>query len=188
MKYENEQSRNFRLILLSILIIAFVILSGCISQPEVLKVNPEVYEIEWKGWQAEPRTTFAVLEGNISEVKKKFVDIFSKNASRQYIFSTDDELNFAISRGVYGIAGPEIIIDKVERQGDIFTIYASYMDWRSDLPILVHPGAIIPIGKLPLGDYKARLKVVRYSDHERRNLSEPEKELSIINFKVEKLK
>ena len=183
MKRENEQSRNFRLILLLVLVIAFVLLSGCISQPEVLKVNPEIYEIDYM--QSQPRNTFTVLEGSISEVKKNFVDMLNKNTSRQYIFSANDELNFAISRGVFGIAGPEIIIDKVERRGNVFTVYATYIDWRSDLPVLVHPGAIIPIGRLLPGDYKARLKVVTYSDYERKNLSEPEKELSVINFNVE---
>ena len=186
MKSKNKQSRILKPIFLFVLVITFVILSGCMTKPEVLKVNPEIYEIEWKGWQAKPVTTFAVLEGNISEVKRNFVDMLRKNESREYIFSADDELNFAISRGVFGITGPEIIIDKVERQGNVFTVYASYMDWRSDLPMLVHPGAIIPIGKLLPGDYKARLKVIRYSDHERKNLTEPEKELSVINFKVEK--
>lgn len=184
MKRENEQSENFRLILLLILVIAFVILSGCISQPVVLKVNPEVYEIDF--WQSQPRNTFTVLEGNISEVKKNFVDMLSKNVSRQYTFSADDGLNFAISRGVFGVPGPKIMIDKVERQGNVFTVYATYIDFFGDLGVLSHPGAIIPIGKLPPGDYKAMLKVVTYSDYERKNLIEPEKELSVINFKVEK--
>ncbi len=179
-----EQSRNLKPIFLLVLVIAFVILSGCITKPEVLKVNPEIYEIDYI--QSEPRNTFTIIEGNIPEVKRNFVDMLRKNESREYIFSADDELNFAISRGVFGIAGPKIIIDKVERQGNIFTVYATYMDFRSDLPILVHPGAIIPIGKLSQGDYKARLKVVTYSDYERGNLTEPEKELSVINFKVEK--
>jgi S-layer protein (TIGR01567 family) len=51
MKYMNgkyEQSRCFQsLLLLFLLIISFIILSGCLSQqPEVLKVNPETVETE----------------------------------------------------------------------------------------------------------------------------------------------
>ncbi len=184
MKREYKQNRKFKQIFLLVLAITFVILSGCMTKPEMLKVHPEVYEINYS--ESEPRNTFAVLEGNISDVKKNFVDILTKNASQQHIFSADNELNFAISRGVFGLVGPKIIIDKVERQGSVFTVYAIYIDFRSDLPVLVHPGAIIPIGKLSPGDYKARLKVVTYSDYERKNLTEPETELSVINFKVEK--
>ncbi|MDP2845073.1 MAG: hypothetical protein Q8N79_03230, partial [Candidatus Methanoperedens sp.] len=51
------------------------------------------------------------------------------------------------------------------------------------------PVAIIPLGKLAAGDYKARLKVTKvkadaYGTKIIRKVIEPEKELSVFNFSL----
>lgn len=215
-RYKSESSKNFKLRLLVVSTIALAILSGCISQqPEVLKVNPEIdmatpvgfYNISQQpevlkvnpvvdigpleGFYGKSEGMFTVINGSISEVKEILKDIVINKASQQSTFSADDELNFIVFRGVFSKAGYGINIDRVERQGNALTVYATYVDWEADLPVVTHPTAIIPIGKLGAGDYQARLKVTKVMDEYieekkviERKVIEPEKELGIFNFKV----
>ncbi|MCZ7384945.1 MAG: S-layer protein domain-containing protein [Candidatus Methanoperedens sp.] len=189
LKHRDETSKSFQPVLLVVSIIVFAILSGCISQqPEVLNVNPDIYEGQVVYSNLSKATgMFAVIKGNIPQVKESYEEIIVNKTAQQSTFSVDDDLNFVISRGI--TPGFDINISRVEKQGNVYTVYATYIDQGTDLGILSHPVAIIPIGKLAAGEYKAKLKVTRVSDYANgtkiiRKVIETEKELSIINFKV----
>ena len=186
-RYKNESSKNFKLRLLVVSTIALAILSGCISQqPEVLKVNPVVDIGPLEGFYGKSEGMFTVINGSISEVKEILKDIVIKKAAQQYTFSIDDNLNFVVFRGVFNTEGYGINIDRVERQGNAFTVYATYIDQgERDIPVFTQPVAIIPMGRLAEGNYKAKLKVTRViEDINGRKVIETEKELDIFNFKV----
>ncbi len=188
-KRENEESRFFQPVLLVVSIIAFAILSGCVSQqPEVLKINPVIDYNPLEGFTGKSEGMFTVIKGSIPEVKESLKDIVIKKAAQTSTFSVDDDLNFVVFRGVFSTGGYGINIDRVEKQGNIFTVYATYRDPGKGIGVteaFTQPTAIIPIGKLAEGDYEARLRVTRVLDtFEGRRVIEPEKELSIFNFKV----
>jgi S-layer protein (TIGR01567 family) len=189
MKYmegKYEQCRCFQLLMLLFLpIIVFVILSGCISQqPEVLNVNPEIYEGQVVYTNLSRAVDmFAVIKGNIPQVKESYEEIIVNKMAQQSTFSVDDNMNFVVSRGI--TPGFDINISRVEKQGNVYTVYATYIDQGTDLGILRHPVAIIPMGQLAAGDYEARLRMTWVSDTiEGRKVIEPEKELSVFNFEV----
>jgi hypothetical protein len=186
-KDKDERGGSFEPIILLVLVIGLAILSGCIYQKqEVVKVNPEIYE----GQVAYSNLSkavgmFAVIKGNIPQVKESYEDIIVNKTAQQSIFYVDDDLNLVVSRGI--TPGFNINISKVEKQGNIFTVYAIYIDQGTDLGILSHPIAIIPIGKLAAGDYEARLSVTRVLNTlEGRKVIELDKELNVFNFKVKK--
>lgn len=167
--------------------------AGCISQqPEMLKVNPVTDYNPLEGFYGKSEGMFTVLKGSIPEVKETLKDIVIKKAPQTTTFSVDDELNFVVFRGVFSSGGYGINIDKVERQENAFTVYAIYIDPGEGILVtgaVTQPVAIIPIGKLAAGDYEARLKVTRVkadADGTKiiRKVIEPEKELSVFNFKV----
>lgn len=185
MKYKEKQGRSLRVILLFVSIIGFAILSGCISQqPQILNVNPEIY----KGQVVYTNLSnavgiFAVIKGNIPQVKETYEEIIVNKTAQQSTFSVDDDMNFVVSRGI--TPGFDISISKVEKLGNVYTVYATYIDQGTDLGILSHPIAIIPIGKLAAGDYEARLRVTRVLNTlEGRKVIETERELSVFNFKI----
>lgn len=187
MNRENEQCRSFQPMLL-VSIIGFAILSGCISQqPEIMKVNPVIDYNPLEGFYGKSEDMFTVLKGSIPEVKESLKDIVIKKAAQTSAFSVDDELNFVVFRGVFSSGGYGINIDRVERQENAFTVYATYLDPGKIgvTAAVTQPVAIIPIGKLAAGDYEARLKVTRVivEDIERKVI-ETEKELGIFNIKV----
>jgi S-layer protein (TIGR01567 family) len=191
MRCEEKQSRGLRPIPLLVSIIVFVIISGCISQQpeEVLRVNTEIYEGSIAGVnESQALRMFTVIKGNISEAKDSFGNIITKKATQQSAFSVDDNLNFVISRGITR-GGFGINVSKVEKQGNVYTVYATYIDIATDLGVVGHPIAIIPIGKLATGDYKLKLKVTKvydYADGTKiiREVIETEKELGVFNFSV----
>lgn len=196
---------------IAVLILFTVGVAGCISQPpEVLKVNPEIDrttpagfynvsqqpevlkvnpEIDWNtpvGFYNKSDGTFTLIKGSIPEVKESL-----REPPQQSTFSVNDSLNIIVFRGVFSKAGYGINIDRVERQGNAFTVYATYVDWEADIQVETHPTAIIPIGKLGAGDYQARLKMTKVLDEYieegkaiERKVIETEKELSAFNFKV----
>ncbi|MCZ7381583.1 MAG: S-layer protein domain-containing protein [Candidatus Methanoperedens sp.] len=185
LKHRDETSKSIQPVLLVVSIIGFAILSGCISQqPEVLNVNPEIYwgQVEYSNL-SKAVGMFAVIKGSIPQVKESYEEIIVNKTVQQSTFSVDDDLNFVISRGI--TPGFDINISRVEKQGDVYTVYATYIDQGTDLGILSHPVAIIPIGKLAAGDYEARLRVTRVLNTlEGRKVIELEKELNVFNFKV----
>lgn len=206
---KNKSSKNFKLRLLVVSTIALAILSGCISQqPEVPEGNPEIDLATPAGYyNATPAGSyntpagyykisegmFTVINGSIPEVKDRLRDIINKKASQQSTFSINDDLNLVVFRGVFTEAGSAITIDKVEKQGNVFTVYATYIDWSPEVPVVTLPTEIIPIGKLAAGNYEARLRVTKVWDEYiekgkvieiERKVVESEKEISVFNFEI----
>ncbi len=189
MKHEDELRGSFPVTILILSIITFAILSGCISQqPEELKVNPVIDLHPLGGFDNKSEGMFTIIKGNIQEVKDSLKDIVIKKAVQQYTFSTDDNLNFVVFRGVLPTGGYGINIDKVERRGNTFTVYATYIDPGKGIGVteaVTQPVAIIPIRKMEAGDYEARLKVTKVLNTiDGRKIIEIEKESGIFNFKV----
>ncbi|VVB84632.1 S-layer protein [uncultured archaeon] len=190
MKGKYEQRRcSQSLLLLFLPIIAFAILSGCVSQQhDVLKINPVIDYNPLEGFTGKSEGMFTVIKGSIPEVKESLKNIVIKKVAQTSTFSVDDDLNFVVYRGVFSTGGYGISIDRVEKQGNIFTVYATYRDPGKGIGVteaFTQPTAIIPIGKLAEGDYEARLRVTWVLDTiEGRNVIEPEKELSVYNFEV----
>ncbi len=174
---------------IAVLIILASSAAGCVSQqPEVLKVNPLIDYNPLEGFYNKSEGMFTVLKGSIPEVKESLKDIVIKKAAQTSTFSVDDELNFVVFRGVFPTGGYGINIDRVEKQGNIFTVYATYSDPGKGVGVylaVTQPVAIIPVGKLAAGDYEARLKVTQVTVEDvGRKVIETEKELSAFNFKV----
>lgn len=178
-----------RNLLIAALIILALGAAGCISQqPEIMKVNPVIDSNPLEGFYGKSEGIFTVIKGSIPEVKESLKEIIIEKAPQQSTFSIDDELNFVVFRGVFSSGGYGIDIDRVERQGNAFTVYATYIDPGEGMGVTLaftQPAAIIPIGKLAAGDYEARLKVTRVIVEDiGRKVIETEKELSVFNFKV----
>ncbi len=173
---------------IAVLILFTLGAAGCISQqPEMLKVNPVIDYNPLEGFYGKSEGMFTVLKGSIPEVKESFKDIIIKKAAQTSTFFVDDELNFVVFRGVFSSGGYGIDIDRVERQGNAFTVYATYIDPGKIgvYPAVTQPVALIPVGKLAAGNYEAKLKVTRVIVEDvGRKVIETEKELSAFNFKV----
>lgn len=175
-------------------IIAIAAVLGCVSQlPSsdmvVLKVNPVIEYYPLGGFIEKSEGVFIVLNGSIPDVKESLNEIVIKKLVKPSTFSVNDDLNFVIFRGVFSTGGHGIKIERVEKQGNDFTVYATYTDPGEGLMVtqaFTHPTAIIPIGKLENGDYKAMLKVTWIIENkENRKIVETEEELMNLEFKVE---
>ncbi len=182
-----------RNLLIAVLIILALGAAGCVSQqPEILKVNPVTDYNPLEGFYGKSEGMFTVIKGGVPEVKESLKDIVIKKAPQTTTFSVDDELNFVVFRGVFNSGGYGIDIDRVERQGNAFTVYATYIDPGEGILVtgaVTQPVAIIPIGKLAAGDYEVRLRVKKVkadADGTKivRKVVEPDKELGAFNFKV----
>lgn len=179
-----------------LLIAVFVIITsspGCISQPPagnvILEINPVIDYYPLGGFTERSDGVFAILKGSIPEVKESLNNIVVKKAAQHFTFSANDDMNIVVFRGVFSTGGYGIAIDRVEKQGNEFTVFANYTDPGKGLVVtqaFTQPTAIIPIGKLGKGNYKASLKVTReIEDKEGRKVIETEKELKNIEFSVE---
>jgi hypothetical protein len=181
-------------ILLIVAITAVAAVVGCISQPPavekvVLEVNPVIDYYPLGGFAEKSDGVFAVLKGSIPEVKESLKDIVIKKAAQPSTFSVDEDLNLVVMRGVFNTGGYGININRVERLSNAFTVYATYMDPGEGMvvtQVFTQPTAIIPVGKLASGDYKAVLKVTRMiQSAEGEKVIETEKEVKSLEFKVE---
>lgn len=175
-------------------IIAIAAVPGCVSQPPssdivVLKVNPVIEYYPLGGFTEKSEGMFAVLKGTIPDVKESLNEIVIKKAAKPSTFSVNDDLNFVIFRGVFSTGGYGIQIGRVEKQENAFTVYANFTDPGEGMMVteaFSQPTAIIPVGKLETGDYKATLKVTRIIENkEGKKVIETEKELMNFEFKVQ---
>ncbi|MCZ7385783.1 MAG: protease complex subunit PrcB family protein [Candidatus Methanoperedens sp.] len=155
----------------------------------VLKVNPVIEYYPLGGFTEKSEGMFAVLKGTIPDVKESLNEIVIKKAAKPSTFSVNDDLNFVIFRGVFSTGGYGIQIGRVEKQENAFTVYANFTDPGEGMMVteaFSQPTAIIPVGKLETGDYKATLKVTRIIENkEGKKVIETEKELMNFEFKVQ---
>ncbi len=178
-------------ILLFAAIFAFAVLSGCVSQPPkaTLEVAPVIDYYPLGGFAEKSEDMFIVLKGSLPEAKESLNNIVVKKAAQPSTFSVSDELNLVVFRGVFNTGGYGIKINRVERQGNEFTVFATYTDPGKGMMVtqaFTQPTAIIPIGKLEKGNYKVVLKAAReIEDKEGKKVIEAEKELKNLEFKVE---
>ncbi len=178
-----------RNLLIAVLIVFALGVTGCISQqPEVLKINTVIDYNPLEGFHNKSEGMFTIIKGSIPEVKESLKGIVNKKSAQQSTFSVDDELNFVVFRGVFSTGGYGINIDRVEKRGNIFTVYATYSHPGNGVGVteaVTQPVAIIPIGELAEGDYEARLKVTRViAEDVGIKVIETEKESSVFNLKV----
>jgi hypothetical protein len=177
-------------ILLSAVIVAAA--AGCISQlpgeKVILEVNPVIDYYPLGGYAENSDGVFAVLKGSIPEVKESLKDIVIKKAAQPSAFSVDEDLNLVVMRGVFNTGGYGISIERVERQANMFTVYATYTDPGEGMMVtqaFTQPTATIAIGKLPENSYEARLKVTRIvKSEEGAKIIEEDKEYASITFTV----
>jgi hypothetical protein len=180
-------------ILLVIAVTALAVLSGCISQPPAgkvtLEINPVIDYYPLGGFTERSDGVFAILNGSLPEVKESLNNIVVKKAAQPSTFSVSGELNLVVFRGVFSTGGYGIKINRVEKQGNEFTVYANYTDPGKGMMVtqaFTQPTAIIPVGKLEKGNYKASLKVTKeIEEKEGKKIIETEKELNSLEFKVE---
>ncbi len=154
----------------------------------VLQVNPVIDSVPLGGYYEKTGQMFMVLNGSVSEVKERLNDIVVRKAEVPSVFPSRDDLNFVVFRGVFPSGGYSIDIGNVERQGDVFTVHATYTDPGKGIGVVAmftHPTAIIPIGKLPEGRYEARLNVTSrlVEENGERNIEE-DKEFARFAFSV----
>jgi len=154
----------------------------------VLQVSPVIDLGPLGGYYEMTEPMFMVINGSLFEVKERLNDIVVRKAELPSVFSSPDDLNFVVFRGVFATGGHGISIEKVERQGNIFTIYAIYIDPGIGIGVtqaFTHPTAIIPIGKLPEGRYEARLNITRRLVEEKGERTiEEDKEFASFTFSV----
>ncbi|MEE8168417.1 MAG: protease complex subunit PrcB family protein [Candidatus Hydrothermarchaeales archaeon] len=147
------------------LLITFLLLSGCIQEPEprVLDVKPVVDQYFLGGYTGKGAEGLFVLAGNTDAVRNGLEEILGGGSSRTS-FSADEDLNLVAFRGIFATGGHGIKIDKVEQVGKVFNIYATYTDPGTGMMVtqaFTQPTAIIAIGKMVKGSYKAKLLVTK---------------------------
>ena len=178
-------------ILLIITVSVLAVFSGCLSPSSTnhkLEVNPIIDYYPLEGYAKKSDQLFLMLKGSTQDVKIGLSEIVIKKVAPPSAFSVDDELNLIVFRGVFNTGGYGIRIERVERRGNDFAVYATYTDPGEGVmatQAFTHPAAIIPVGKLKNGDYKATLKVTWIIENkEGKKVIETEKEMMDFEFKV----
>ncbi len=133
--------------------------------PEVvtLEVQPVIDYYPLGGLSEKGEETFYILSGDTSAVKKSLEALVIDRVSPSAVFTEDEILNLVVFRGVFSTGGYGIGVDKVEKAGNTFIVYAIYTDPGSGMMVtqaFTQPTAIIPLGKLSVGDYEAKLMVI----------------------------
>lgn len=81
------------------------------------------------------------------------------------VASSEDFISIFISRGCCPSSGYCIGIESVERNGYTFILDAIFTDPGRSIvvaTVITNPGALIPIGKLPVGEYSIILNIARF--------------------------
>jgi len=76
--------------------------------------------------------------------------------------STRDFISILISRGDFPTGGHEIKVTSLSFEDNKFLLSADFTDPSEDVPVtqaFTNPTALIPIGRLPAGEYKVRLHI-----------------------------
>lgn len=165
---------------------------GCIQAEKVeraeITVEPVVDYYALGGYTGEAEEDLFVISGKAQEVKEQLSEIVAEGVPPQSIFSTQDELNLVVFRGVFNTGGHGLEIQRVEREGNAFYVYSVYSDPGPGMMVtqaFTQPTAIIPIGKLKKGEYRATLLATQIlKKKEGDQVIYEEKERKMVDFSV----
>lgn len=204
--------KDLRMVIVGILLLA-LLLSGCVAEkpsesvktvyPPVtlvpitkipaqetatLKIEPIIEYYFLGGYSEEAGEAFYIFTGDTSEIRRSLEKALQDSTTLQTVFTEDEILNLVVFRGVFNTGGHGMSIEKVEKTGNTFIVYATYTDPGSGMMVseaFTQPTAIISLGKLPMDDYKVKLKVTRIlRENTGDKVLEENKEDGIIEFKV----
>ncbi len=131
---------------------------------EQLQVEPVVEQNFLDGYSGRGEEGFFVIPGSVQEVREELADILAGRREPRKTFRADEELNFVVFRGVFPTGGYGLSVDSVQRRGNTFTVRVTYTDPQPGAVLtqaFTQPTAVIPIGTLPPGKYRAKLHVTR---------------------------
>ncbi len=159
------------------------------AEPEVLQVESIVLEHFLGSYSNRSEEGFFVIPGTLDEVREELRRIASGEQKPRSRFSTEEQLNFVVFRGVFRVYPTGwywLRVDSVQRAGNTFTVRVTYIDKpgavvghsykllqsgitanpRAEAVFqkFSQPTAVIPIGTLPPGKYRAKLHVTRGSE------------------------
>lgn len=176
---------------LQMFVIMGTVIAGCVAAPNdknKLNIIPIVDYYPLGGYSERLGELFLVLNGSIDEVKQNLYEIAVNKATPPSVFSTNDSINLVVFRGVFSTGGYGIEIEKVERDRNEFVVHAVFKDAGEGMMVtqaFTQPTAIIPIGRLKAGGYKAVLKVTKIIKEEKKEqIVEEDKEHSSVSFSV----
>ncbi len=153
-----------------------------------LDVQPVIDYYPLGGLSEKGVEAFYILSGDTPAVKKSLEALVIDRVSPSVVFTEDEILNLVVFRGVFSTGGHGIEINKVEKAGNTFIVYAIYTDSGRGMMVtqaFTQPTAIIPLGKLSVGDYEAKLMVTSIVKEEGGNkIIEENKEHASIAFEV----
>jgi hypothetical protein len=166
-------------------LILLILIAGCI-QPGIEKQI--ILDYALGGYTGKANEGFFVIPGGVQNVKKELFEIVVERASPRSTFSTQEKLNLVIFRGVFSTGGHGIEVEKVERKRNNFYVYSVYTDPSPNMMVtqaFTQPTAIIPIGKLGKGEYRATLLVTLIVKKEEGDvIIYKEKEKDTVEFSV----
>ncbi len=176
-----------------LLIVATFLLTGCIGgngQEEVmlLDIEPVVDNQALGGFTGEANEGIYIVEGEIDTAWEKARELITGKSEQVTEFNSDGPLNFVVFRGVFSSGGYGLKIISVKKEGNIYLVHAEYSNPGEGMMVtgeFTHPTAIIPVGKIPQGDYKVKLIVTSVERNTEGDITlEDAQEHSSIGFTV----
>jgi len=176
-----------------LLIVATFLLTGCTGdngqeQAMVLDIEPVVDNHALGGFTGEANEGIYIVEGDIDTAREKARELITGKSEQIMEFNSGDPLNFVVFRGVFPTGGYGLKINSVEKVDNIFLVHAEYSKPGKGMMVtqaFSQPTAIIPVGKLPQGNYNVKLivtSVERSSEGDR--ILEEDREYSSMEFTV----
>ncbi len=149
-------------------VVLLFLLASCASQPGgeepiSLDIKPVVDYYFLGGYTGKAGEGFYVIAGDLTQVREELKEILGGKPARSS-FSRDENLNLVVFRGVFPTGGYGIRIDSVQRAGNKFVVRATFTDPSKGAIVtqaFTQPTAVVPLGRLPPGEYTAELYVRR---------------------------
>jgi|Deesub1362A_J573_1020465.scaffolds.fasta_scaffold00350_5 hypothetical protein len=144
-----------------------IAVSGCLPQKverHELEIEPVLDHYALNGYTESAGEGLYVIPGSIKDAKSGLQEIVINGEPPKTVFSTGDELNFVVFRGVFPTGGFSIEIRRVEKENTFFFIFADYIDPGKGMAVThayTSPAVIIPIGRLERGNYRVMLLVTK---------------------------
>ncbi|NOZ58208.1 MAG: protease complex subunit PrcB family protein [Euryarchaeota archaeon] len=146
-----------------------LLLSGCAGGPEAgagespANLTPLVDYHFLGGYTGRAGEGFYVIAGDVEQVREELIRILGGEPPRER-FSSAESLNLVVFRGVFPTGGYGLKIEAVEREGNRFVVRAVFTDPPLGAAVtqaFTQPTAVVPLGRLPPGEYSAELYVRR---------------------------